>query len=168
MPIARNLPQDPALQQTLATAIRANTDPAIVAAVAARNDDLIRDWYNVESATDAWRADIDGQALFEAMPITVFDGLSAGKREAWRLMIDQAQLNPLDFGRPNLRAAVRDIWATQYGDAILTACRRKATRAELLFGGRVEASGAISATDLNVEVTLSSYDVSVSLNNFPA
>ena len=63
-------------------------------------------------------------------------------------------------------ATVRGIWATQDGDAILTACRRKETRAERLLGGSVEASGAISATDQNVEVTLSSYDVSVSLNNF--
>jgi hypothetical protein len=83
-------------------------------------------------------------------------------------MIDQAQISPLNFGRPNLRAAVRDIWTTPNGDAILTACRRKATRAELIFGGTVEASGAISATDLNVEIVLTSYDVSVSLNNFPA
>lgn len=168
MPATRSLTQDPTMQQTLAAAIRANTDPAIVAAVAARNDDVIRDWYNLETSTDAWRSDIDGQALFEATPITVFDGISAGKREAWRLMIDQAQISPLDFGRPNLRAAVRDIWTTPNGDAILTACRRKATRAELIFGGKVEASGAISATDLNVEIVLTSYDVSVSLNNFPA
>ncbi len=163
---ARNLPQDPSIQQTLAAAIRANTDPTIVSAVASRNDDVIRDWYNVESSTDAWRTDIDGQALFDVTPFTAFDGISAGKREVWKLMIEQSRIAPLDFGRPMLRAAVRDIWATQYGDAILTSCRRKATRAELLFGGSVEVSGAISATDLNVEVTLSSYDVSVSLNNF--
>lgn len=165
---ARNITQEPSLQQILAAAIRANTDPTIVAAVAARNDDVIRDWYNVESATDAWRTDIDGQAMFDVTPYTATDGLSAGKRDVWKLMIEQSRIAPLDFGKPTLRAAVRDIWATQYGDAILTACRRKATRAELLFGGRIEASGAISATDLTVEVTLSSYDVSVSLNNFPA
>lgn len=168
MPTARNLTQDLSLQQTLAAAIRANTDPTIVAAVAARNDDVIRDWYNVESTTDAWRTDIDGETMFDITPFTIFDGVSAGKREVWDLMIEQSRITPLDFGRRTLRAAVRDIWPTQYGDAILTACRRKATRAEMLFGGSVEASGAISATDLNVEITLSSYDVSVSLNNFPA
>ena len=168
MPTARNLTQEPSLQQTLAAAIRANTDPTIVAAVAARNDDAIRDWYNIQTATDVWRPDIDGEKMFDITPLSIYDGISAGKRAAWDLMIQQSRIAPLDFGRPALRAAVRDIWPTQYGDAILTACRRKATRAELLFGGSVEASGAISATDLAVEITLTSYDVSVSLNNFPA
>jgi len=165
-PTPRSLQTDPALQQQLAAAIRANTAPAIVAAVAARNDDVIRDHYNSASTSDCWRADIDGSALFEATPITQFDGLTAGKRDAWRLMIEQARVEPLDFGRPKLRAAVRDIWATTQGDAILTACTRKATLGELVFGGAVETSGAVSATDLTVEIVLTSYDISTALNNY--
>lgn len=165
-PTPRSLQTDPSLQQQLAAAIRANTSPAIVAAVAARNDDAIRDHYNGLSATACWRADIDGSALFEATPITNFDGLTAGKRDAWRLLIEQARVEPIDFGRPKLRAAVRDIWPTAQGDAILLACTRKATIGELVFGGAVESSGAVSATDLAVEIVLTSYDISTALNSF--
>lgn len=156
----------PAQQSALATNIRGNAAPVVVAALAARNDDAIRDFYNADSATDAWRADVDGTTLFEATPITQFDGITQGKRDAWKLMLDQARQKPLDFGRTKLRAAVRDVWATTQADAILTACTRKATVGELVFGGTVKASGTVSATDLNVEIILTTDDISTALNNF--
>jgi hypothetical protein len=151
----------------LAAAIRANTVPAIVAALAARDDDTIRDYYNVLTSTSVWREAVTREELFEMMPITVFDGITAGKREAWKLMLEQASTNPLDFGKAKLRAAVRDIWPTVNGDDILNSCTRKATRCELLYGGTVETSGAVSATDLAVEVPeLTTYQVSIALNQY--
>lgn len=162
----RTLINEPSLQQALAAHIRANSNPAVVAALAARNDDAIRDYYNANSATDAWRVDIDGSSLFEATPITQFDGLTPGKRDAWKLMIDQARQVPLDFGRPKMRAATRDVWATAQADVILSSCTRKATVGELVFGGSLEASGSVSATDLNVEIVLTTNDISTALNNY--
>lgn len=164
MPALRNL--EPSYYATLAAHIRANTDPIVVAALAIRDDDAIRDWYNAATSTDAWVNAVDRQSLFEMTPITNFDGLSAGKRDAWRLMLEQASVTPLDFGRAKLRFAVRDIWATAQADAILTACTRKATRCEMVFGGTVEASGTVLATDLIVSEWLVSYTISTILNQY--
>lgn len=153
-------------QQLFAAAVRANVSPEIVAALAVRADDVIRDYYNAVSSTDSWRVDVDSNALFEATPITSFDGLSAGKREAWKLMLDQAGRSALDFGRAKLRNAVLDIWALAQANSILTACTRKASVGELIFGGAVKTSGSVTATDLTLEITLTTDDVSAALNNF--
>lgn len=157
--------------QTLKDHILANTDPVVIAArhPNVRNDDSIRDWYNVVSATDAWESACDRAALFEATPITQFDGLTAGKRDAWRLLLEQAELFPLDFGRPKIRNAVIDIWPAAQANAILSTCVRKATRGELVFGGVSETaviSGGtnVTATDLNVEIVMNSFDISLALN----
>lgn len=153
-------------QQILAAAVRANTDPIIVAALSGRQDDTIRDYYNLVSDTNCWLANVDSNVLFEATPITNFDNLSAGKRDAWKLMIDKAGRSPLDFGRQKLRNAVLDIWAPAQANAILTACTRKATIGELLFGGVEETAGSVTATDLVLEITLTTDDVSNALNKF--
>lgn len=151
----------------LAAAIRANTDPAIVTALSVRDDDTICNYYNVLTTTSAWRESVSREDLFEMMPITVFDGLSPGKRDTWKLMLEQAETTPLDFGKAKLRAATRDIWPTGNGDDILNACTRKATRCEMLYGGSVETSGSVSATDLAVEQpVLTTYQVSVALNQY--
>jgi hypothetical protein len=157
---------EPSHYSTLAAHIRANTDPEVVAALAIRDDDTIRDWYNTATVTDAWRNDVDRLALFEMTPITAFDGLSAGKRDAWRLMLEQAAMVPFDFGRSKPRSVVRDIWSVAQADTILTACIRKATRCEMVFGGTVESSGSLSATDLLVSEWLASYTISTILNQF--
>lgn len=151
----------------LAADIRANVDATVVAALAIRNDDAIRDWYNTASTTDAWESAVTRQKLYEAMNISQFDGLTGGKRDAWRLFLEQAGLVSHDFGRQQNRNAVTDIWSAGQADSILAACVRKATRAELVFGGQVEQTGGVSATDLQVEVVLSSIDVSLALNNNP-
>jgi hypothetical protein len=65
-----------------------------------------------------------------------------------------------------MRAATRDVWATAQADAILSSCTRKATVGELVFGGSAEASGSVSATDLNVEIVLTTNDISTALNNY--
>lgn len=165
MPTTRTL--EPASHYaTLAAHIRANTAPVVVTALAIRNDDAIRDWYNTATTTDAWMNAVDRLALFEMTPITNFDGLTAGKRDAWRLMLEQAATVPIDFGRAKPRAVVRDIWSVAQADAILTSCIRKATRCEMVFGGTVEASGAVSATDLLVSEWLASYTISTILNQY--
>lgn len=157
--------------QTLAQHIRANTAPAVVAALSIRDDQSIRDWYNGASTTDVWSQARSGQDLFDATPITNFDGLSAGKRDAWRLMIERADVMPADFGRPRNRNAVIDIWPAAQATSILQACTRKATRAELVFGGASETATVtggtnVTAMDLAVEGELTLNEVSAALNQF--
>ena len=52
--------------QTLAAALRAETDQTVVAAMAIRNDVALRDWCNGASAVDAWNEAMGSRDLFEA------------------------------------------------------------------------------------------------------
>lgn len=114
-------------ETTIAAAIRAATAPAVVAALAIRNDPTIAAWLNEASNQDAWITNAAGNALFENTNITKFDNLTAGKRDAWRLMLDFA---PIDFARVKFRNVVADVWGPADSVAVLQACTRKATRAE--------------------------------------
>lgn len=82
-------------------------EPTLATALANRDDRAITEWCNSASTTDAWLAAADAKTQFEAMDLTKFDALTAGKRAAWDLMLRNA---PLDFGRNKLRSAVVDVW----------------------------------------------------------
>lgn len=150
-------------KQTLAAALRAETDPGVVAALAIRNDVVLTEWCNAESATDAWNQAMSRQVLFESMNITKFDNLLDGKRDAWRLIMDYA---PADFTRQKMRKAVQDIWGDTDSIPILQDCRRKATHAEVYLGGSTATTNTVSALKLNVTGTLSITEVSTALNRF--
>lgn len=154
-----------AQQQTLASHIRNNADPAVVAALAQRNDVALADWYNqpVSPAQSGWRVAVSGSALFEAMNLTAYDGLTAGKRASWDLMLRFA---PLDMSRNKLRAAVLDIWPAAQANAILTDCTEPVTRAEAVFGGTSATSGTITAIRRAYVGPLLINDVSDSLNRY--
>jgi hypothetical protein len=102
--------------------------------------------------------------LFDAMDVTKFDGLSAGKRDAWRLMLDFA---PIDFTKIKTRKGVQDVWGDTDSVAVLQACRRKATVAEVTLGGETKTTNTVSALKLNWEGTLSYTDVGIALNANP-
>lgn len=149
--------------QTLAQSLRAETDPAVVAALAIRDDYSLMLWCNSASTQDAWHGAIDPRALFELMAITSFDALSAGKRAAWELMLAYA---PLDMGRKKYRDALPDIWGASPSVAMLQGCTRKATRAEVYLGGSVATTNAVSALKLSAPGLVGINDVSDALNRF--
>lgn len=149
---------------TLATHIRASTDPAVVAALAIRNDVLLAELYNAATATDAWRSTMAAADLFDATDVTKFDGLSAGKREAWRLMLDFA---PVDMSKVKTRKAAQDVWGNTDSIPVLEACRRKATQAEVALGGESKTTNTVTALKLEWEGTLSYTDVGVALGANP-
>ena len=128
----------------LRTGLLAATDPTVTQALAVGDDSTIASWCNGLSATDAWMAAASRRTLFEASNITQFDGLSAGKRDAWTLLLDNA---PLDFGRNALRTAVVDIWGASNSVAVLQALREKARRCEAIIGGTVRTTNTVSALD---------------------
>jgi hypothetical protein len=142
----------PVLAQTVtpaqATAIRAGvnaeTDPVVVAARAIRDDQAISAWCNGASATDAWLASADRRTLFEAIDVTKFDALTAGKRDAFKLMMDNA---PLDFGRNKMRSALVDVWGATDSVAVLTALREKATRCQMYVGGTSRTTNTVTGLD---------------------
>lgn len=114
---------------TLKAALIAETNAGVVAAMAARDDTALVAWCNGDTAVDAWHDSMGAQLLFEdATDVTKFDGLTAGKRAAWDLMLRFA---PIDFGKNKNRKAAQDVWGNTDSVAVLQACRRKATRAEV-------------------------------------
>lgn len=150
----------PAQLTTLAAAI--NAEPAVAAFLAVGDDGSIAAFYNdAHATTRAWRGDMSSSDLFNAMNLTQFDGISAGKRDAWRMMVDLA---PIDMRRAKMRGAVTDVWSNATTrDAILTDCTRSATKAEALFGGTDRLEGAITAKVLVVEGVLTSDEVAKAL-----
>jgi hypothetical protein len=94
--------------------------------------------------------------LFEATDVTKFDGLTAGKRDAWRLLMDNT---PIDMGRNANRKAVQDIWGNTDSVAVLQALREKATRAQVLFGGTSKTTNTVTALDRAFTGLLSIDDV---------
>lgn len=149
---------------TLKAHIVANTDPAVMAAFAIRNDIELARLYNLPSATIAWRKAATRQDIFEAMDLTLYDSVVPGKRDAWRMLMDNA---PIDFGRNQMRKAVTDVWSQQTAnqrDALLTGLTEFATVAEVALGGSVKTTGTVAATDRNWKGMLGHPDISDALN----
>lgn len=151
----------PEQETIISAAIRAATAPAVVTALAIRDDVTITAWLNDVSSQDAWVTNATGNALFENTNITKFDNLTAGKRDAWRLMLDFA---PIDFARVKFRNVVVDVWGATDSVVVLQACTRKATRAENFLGGVSETTNTVTALDLSWAGSLSVNEVSRALN----
>lgn len=150
-------------QQTLAAALRAETNATVVAAMAIRNDVYLAEWCNAASAVDAWQPAMTNRLLFEAGDVTKFDGLSAGKRDSWKLLLEFA---PIDFSRNKMRKAVTDIWGNTDSVAILQACTRKATNAENYLGGNSATENTVTALKLKWTGTTSYSEIGEILNRY--
>lgn len=149
--------------QTLATAIRASIDPVVVAALEIRDDVSLTAWCDAESTQSAWSASVTGSALFELTDVTKFDSLTAGKRDAWRLMLTYA---PVDFSRQKNRKAVQDVWGNTDSVAVLNGVTRKATNAEHALGGVDATTNTVTAWKLNYSGSVSLTEVSTALNRY--
>lgn len=149
--------------QTLATALRAETNQACVDALVIRNDVAVAEWVNSASSQDAWNPAMTGKLLFEASDISKFDNLTAGKRDAWRMMLD---FQPIDFARNKMRKAVVDTWGQTDSVAVLQACTRKATNGEKYLGGTSATENTVTALKLKWTGTLSHSEISDVLNRY--
>ena len=149
---------------TLAAALRAETNQGVIDAVAISNITFLVEWCNGESATDAWNTAVSGSQLFEDTDVTKFDGLTAGKRDAWRLMLD---FSPIDMSRAKNRRTVQDVWGNTDSVPILQDMRRKATRGEAYLGGSSATTNTVTALKLNYVGSLSIDDIATALNEKP-
>lgn len=143
--------------------IFASVDPDVIAArtEATRNDGFLWNWLNSPSAVVAWAENVGARTLFEAMDVTKFDGLTAGKRDAWRMMLDFA---PLDFGTLKNRKAIQDQWGNADSVVILQAVTRFATHFEVAIGGNDATTNTVTAKKLTLTGPISLDDVSTALN----
>jgi len=149
--------------QTLATALRTETNPTVVAAMEIRNDVGLAEWCNAASVVDVWQPVMSNRLLFEAGDVTKFDGLSAGKRDSWKLLLEFA---PIDFARNKMRKAVTDIWGNTDSVAVLQACTRKATNAENYLGGNSATENTVTALKLKWTGTTSYSEIGEILNRY--
>jgi len=147
---------------TVRAAIFASTDQEVIdaRAGATRHDAFIEEWLNGASTQDAWMTSVDKRALFEAMDVTKFDTVAAGKRDAWKLLMDNA---PIDFTRNKARKAVDDVWGADAA-AVCAGLVRKATRAEQALGGTDATTATVTAWKLNWSGSVSRSEVGTILN----
>lgn len=151
----------PAQMQTLSAAFRA--EPTLATAVSQRRDDLIADWCNAASATDAWLKSADARVIFQAADITKYDALTAGKRAAQDRIERYA---PIDFGVNKMRTAIVDIWGAADAVAVLQGLREKATNCQNALGGTSKTTQAVTGLDRTWAGILSVNDVSDILNRY--
>jgi hypothetical protein len=150
-------------KQSLAAALRADANQTVVDALAGRNDSALAQYCNTASAQDVWNEAMSAALLFEATDITQFDGLTAGKRDAWRLLMQYA---PVDMRKNKLRKAVEDAWGPSNSVAVLQACVRKATYGELYFGGNSATTNTVTGMRLNFYGQITVDDIGSALRDY--
>jgi hypothetical protein len=147
---------------TLKAAILANTDPEFVAYRSGGNAGLVAVYLNAQASPIeiAWNQDATRRELDEQANYATFDGLSAGKRDAWALFLAGF---PRDMRKNKNRGAVTDVWGAATSGAsldIITASTRNITRAEKILGGAAtKTTGSVTALDLSWTGPLSPADV---------
>lgn len=158
-------PMTDAQTQTLAAALRADTDPAVVTARTQRNDAELARLYNGDTAFVVWRTAVYPREYREAIVWTAVDALSAGKARIWE-WITQGMTAPIDATQTNIRQGIADAWgaSSATGLALQATAKRPASKAEKLY---VTGTGT-SATPglLTWEGPLQVNDVSRALNEF--
>lgn len=161
----------PAQLTALAAHIRANATPAVVAALAIRNDVGLAEEYNKPSAVDAWRVAMTGQGLWDAMTLTEYDGISqASKRELWLEMMRRADTRPVDMSMARYRNALTDIWVhlpSGRMTALLTNCVEKLSVFETVYSAPTATTAGVTAARRTVVGPVSLDDISDALNRNP-
>ncbi len=112
----------------------------------------------------AWRTSVAQEEMDEAADYTVFDSISAGKRDSWGFMI----AFPRNFTRTKVRKWVTDVWgnatANSAAESILQAATEKASRAENALGGGSVTVGTVTAIKRNWEGDVTIQDIAEMFN----
>lgn len=162
----------------LKAAILADTDPAVIAARAIRNDNELARLYNLPSTFVVWRSsiqtsDIGRCTIGQAQGIYVaIDNMTALNQDRLRLFV---QINPTSFvATADLDALLNGIFSGTLGgggqptrDALHALLRRFATKAENVqgVGGKSGAGSDASPGNLAWEGAITYADVGVAMNN---
>ena len=129
---------DPQLQ-TLAAAIRASTDPAVVAALAIRNDMALADWCNTPSTFVVWKTSATQHELMQLAGFdwAQIDNLTPGQSRIWEWLFANSARS-IDASKERVRAGISECWKgtalkVAVGTAVLNGCKRFASRVEKIF-----------------------------------
>ena len=157
----------PAQLQTLAGAIRADQDAAVVAALAIRNDTELARLYNAEAspAFYLWRVQYTPDQMRTAVMngITQLDALTASKRDSLLWLVQ----GTVDMSKAATQAAINDLCGSQntLKAALTDGGKRLANKVEKLLFATGTGSLASPATTA-AEGTVSVDEVSRALNEF--
>lgn len=167
-----------AQKSVLATDIRANTNPTIVAALAIRNDRVITDFYNSVATPDfwLWKSDLKLQDIYgltSPAPVngtwnwTFYSGMNSGEQGSWLEMAGPTR--SLNLTLSNIRNGITTVFkGPQGGDAqanhILALGRYQALLVEKLFA---TGTGSVASPGLAVfQGPVEQLDLSDALNRF--
>lgn len=147
---------------TLKADILANS--AVAAYVASGQDNAIKDWYNTDSTTLAWKNAFSADDLFDNTQLTEYIARSNAERQAYDMLLSRGRFNP---EKASIRRGINDIFSgptnsTSRG-AILTAMTEFATRAEVLFGGNNATTDTVTALKRNWSGKLTDSDIARAL-----
>jgi len=150
--------------QTLAAAIRADATPAVVTALAQRNDTDLVALYSVPTAVVVWKNVVTPSEWDTAMMqgVTQMDALTVGKRDTLFVVMSRNR----DCRDPNVIISINDLTGTQntIKAALTAACKRLASKAEALF--TTGAGTTASPASMTWEGPLQLNYVSNALNQF--
>lgn len=147
--------------QTLANHIRANTDQAVVDALAIRNDTEVARLYNLDSGSDVWKPSVSPEEYRANIVWAEVDQLTAGAARIWEWITANMTL-PIDASDPNIRQGLADVFGqnTASRTQLLAVSKRKASIYEDIF-----ATGTGTKT-LVVQGPLTIQIVGKAMNNF--
>jgi hypothetical protein len=153
----------PAQLSALKTALLADADSAVAAAVAARNDTEIARLYNLSSTFIVWRTRVPMAEYRAAITWTEVDALSVGKARIWEWMTGGQTLE-LDASDVAVRQGIADAWASNSTTrpALLAVGKRAATKAEAVFATGTGTTGTPGA--LVWEGTVNINDIGAAFN----
>ena len=138
---------------TLKAHIQANTDPVVVAALAAGDTNVIAAEYNKDSATYVWRSSVSPDEYRGAMVWTEVDTLNAGNARIWEWVTNYFTGN-LDASDANVRQGIADAFGagTTTRANLLALGKRLASIYESVFatGTGTEAAPATAVVEGNV------------------
>jgi hypothetical protein len=151
----------------LAAAIRADTDQAVIDALAIRNDVLLAELYNADTTFIVWRTNVTPDEYREAIVWTEVDALTSGSKYRIWEWLTMNMTAPINASSANVRQGLADCWAsnTTTRPQLLAIAKRAATKAEKVFA---TGTGTDVTPGLLVwEGRLSHSDISTALNNNP-
>ena len=152
-----------AIQTALRTDILASADQAVIDALAIRNDTLMTQIYNADTAFIVWKNNIQIMSVGKAVVYTAIAAMTAGNQTRVSLFVE---LNPQSFdASPDIDAMFQDLFSGTLGGggapsraALSALLRRPARRAEALLAtgtgttgdpGNLVYDGAVSVSDIS-------------------
>lgn len=156
---------DNAQLASLATHIRGNSDPDVVAALALRNDTELVRLYNLNSAFHIWRTAIPPAEYKAVIVWTEVDTITNGNARIWEWVSENMRAT-LDGSDANIRQGIADAFASSSGTltALTAVAKGFATVFENVF---TTGTGSVADPgDLVVTGPVTIRDIGKALNEF--